>query len=136
MSAPRVLVVEDDKVVRNVLELQLTTQGYEVTLATTASEALHAAQEQRPDLLILDLKLDANPLETIRDGFTLLGWLRRMLPDPNFPVIIYTQDRSPHVDARAEAEGVYAVFRKGDGARNFIELVQRALEDSASRAPN
>jgi CheY-like chemotaxis protein len=122
-------VVEDDKVVRNVLELQLQQQGYEVVMVATASEAIHAAQEQAPDLLILDLALDSDPLESIRDGFVLLGWLRRMLPDVHFPVIIHTQNRSPEVEARAQAEGVYAVFRKGSGARKFLDLVQQALAD-------
>ena len=80
-------------------------------------------------MLVIDVRLDADPLETIRDGFVLVGWLRRMLPDPGFRVIIHTKDRSPEVDARAEAEGNTEVFRKGDGVQNLVDLVQRTLED-------
>jgi len=43
-------------------------------------------------------------------------------------VIIHTKDRSPEVDARAEAEGNTEVFRKGDGVQNLVDLVQRTLE--------
>jgi len=132
MSAPRILIVDDDKVVRTVLERQLTTRGCDVVCAETCSEAIHVAQEQKLDLLVIDVRLDADPLETIRDGFVLVGWLRRMLPDPSFRVIIHTKDRSPEVDARAEAEGNTEVFRKGDGVhgvQNLVDLVQRTLED-------
>ncbi len=136
MDARRVLIVDDNKAVRTALERQLTTQGCDVVCAATSSEAIHAAQAQKLDLLIIDSKLDADPFEAIRDGFTLLGWLRRMLPDPSFHVIIHTKDSSPEIDARAKAEGNTEVFRKGDGVQNLVELVQRTLEDSPRQTPN
>ena len=129
MSAPRILIVDDDKVVRSVLVHKLASHGCDVVSAETCSEAIHAAQEQKLDLLVIDVRLDADPLETIRDGFVLVGWLRRMLPDPSFRVIIHTKDRSPEVDARAKAEGNTEVFRKGDGVQNLVDLVQKTLED-------
>ena len=111
MGTCRVLIVDDNRVVRTVLQRQLATQGCDVVCAETSSEAIHAAQEQKLDLLIVDSRLDADPLEAIRDGFTLSSWLRRTLPDPNFRVIIHTKDPSPEVDARAQAEGNTEVYR-------------------------
>jgi DNA-binding NtrC family response regulator len=64
----------------------------------------------------------------MRDGFTLLGWMRRMLPDSNFPVIIHTVDPSAEVEARAQTEGIYAVLPQGAGAEKMLDLVQQALQ--------
>ena len=136
MSAPRVLVVEDERVTRSLLGRELKAKGYDVVACATASEAIHAAHERKPDLLILDLTLNADPLEAMREGFMLLGWLRRMLPDPVFPVIINTANHSPELDARAQAENIYAVARKDDEPHKLLELVAQALADSQSGVQN
>jgi two-component system KDP operon response regulator KdpE len=138
MSAPRILLIEDDQGIRNGLEFKLAGQGYEVVSAATGSAALKAATEQKPDLMILDLKLDSDPLDSMRDGFTLLGWMRRMVPDCNFPVIIHTVDTSAEVEARAQAEGIYAVLGKGEGPEKLLDMVRQALEapGQASAAAN
>jgi CheY-like chemotaxis protein len=132
MSNPRILIVEDDAGVRQALEFKLRSAGYEVVGVASGSEALQAASEHKPDLMILELHLDANPLDSMRDGFVLLGWLRRTLPDASFPVILHTVDASPQVDAQAKAEGVYAVFRKGsDNTQMLVRTVQQALPAAA-----
>ncbi len=126
---PRILVVEDNRIVRNVLEMQLVTHGYEVATASSGPEAVAAANANRPDLLILDLTLDEDPLETMRNGFMLLAWMRRTLDNGWFPVIIHTADKSPRIDAEAEENGVYAVFRKGESTFKLLELIRCALLD-------
>jgi two-component system, OmpR family, KDP operon response regulator KdpE len=131
MSNPRVLIVEDNNGVRQALEFKLRSAGYEVVGVACGSAALQAASEQKPDLMILELHLDADPLDSMRDGFILLGWLRRTLPDSNFPVIVHTGDASPQVDAQAKAEGVYAVLRKGDDTQMLVRTVQQALPAAA-----
>ena len=129
MAAAKILVVDDNKVVRSVLEMQLVTHGYEVTTAATGPEAVAAAAANEPDLLILDLTLDADPLESMRNGFTLLAWLRRTLVGSALPVIVHTGDKSPRIDAEAEQHGVYAVFRKGESTFKLLELIRHALID-------
>jgi DNA-binding NarL/FixJ family response regulator len=55
---PRVLIVEDQFFVAVDCELQLRAAGMEcVGLATTASEALELAQKERPDLVVMDIRL-------------------------------------------------------------------------------
>jgi two-component system, OmpR family, response regulator len=51
----RILVVEDEEKLRRVLELQLTSAGFEVEKARTAEEALKVAD--RADLVLTDLRL-------------------------------------------------------------------------------
>lgn len=115
--------------------MELVTHDYEVVTASSGPEAVAAAATRKPDLMILDLTLD-DPLEAMRHGFMLLAWLRRTLPDADFPVIIHTADQSPKVDAEAKAHGVFAVFRKGGGGYKLLELVQRALAAHKSNQAN
>ena len=110
------------------LALKLQASGFDTATAATAAEALQSAREQTPDLVILDLSLvTADVLGSIGDGFSALNWLRYRLPGVNFPVIIHTADHSPSVDAKAQANGVSAVFRKGGDLQELIESVQEAL---------
>ena len=53
----RILVVDDERVVTEVVERYLTREGLEVSLAYDGSEALRRAREWTPDLVILDLML-------------------------------------------------------------------------------
>jgi CheY-like chemotaxis protein len=114
------------------LEFKLRSAGYDVVAVGSGSAALQAASAHKPDLMILELHLNADPLDSMRDGLVLLGWLRRTLPDANFPVILHTVDASPQVDAQAKAEGVYAVFRKSsENTEMLVRTVQQALPTAA-----
>jgi two-component system phosphate regulon response regulator PhoB len=53
----RILVVEDEADIREVLDYNLKREGHDVVLASTVREGLKAARERRPDLMLLDLML-------------------------------------------------------------------------------
>jgi two-component system phosphate regulon response regulator PhoB len=53
----RVLVIEDEADLREVLDYNLTKEGHRVSLVSTGSEGLRAAKEQQPELILLDLML-------------------------------------------------------------------------------
>lgn len=126
--AQRILLVEDSLVVRRALENALRKAGYEVVTASTAREAVKEATVQRPDLMILDLTLETETFDTFCDGFAVLNWLRHTLGEESFNVIIHTADASPLVDERARASRVFAVIRKGDKAKDILDVVRQALE--------
>jgi len=136
MSGERILVVEDDLVVSKVLEHTFLAEGYQVVAVADANEAMRAAQNQKPDLMILDLTLvNDSALNGILDGFSLLSWLRYTLADTDFPVIIHTAETSPQVDAHAKAWKVFAVFRKGDCMPELVKAVRAALDDYHAKHP-
>jgi CheY-like chemotaxis protein len=128
MSAANILVVDADPVVSSAVQSRLTAGGCEVVTVASGAAALQAAAARRPDLMILDLTLDGEPSDAMRDGFALLGWLRFRLPDPSFPVIIHTVDDSAKVKERARAEGVYAVVVKTRDMTALLDTVQQALQ--------
>ncbi len=76
----RILVVEDDRTLRQALSFNLTREGYDVTTAADGEAALDAARNQRPDLMLLDVMLPG------MSGLEVLRVLRREGFDT--PVII------------------------------------------------
>jgi two-component system response regulator MtrA len=77
----RLLVVDDDKGIRETMELALTEEGYIVDTANDAEEAREAIRANTPDLLILDVMLPG------QDGFELCREIRRT---SSVPIILLT----------------------------------------------
>jgi DNA-binding response OmpR family regulator len=80
--AQRVLVVDDDPTVSDVVRRYLERAEYDVTLAVDGQGALDAVRDRRPDLVVLDLMLPGI------DGLEVCRRLRR--DDPNLPVVMLT----------------------------------------------
>lgn len=133
-TAEKILVVEDDAVVRKVLASALAAEGYTVRIVTNANDATNVIQENKPDLMILDLTLVSDgAFNGIIDGFSLLHWLNYTQTDADFPVIIHTVDTSRAVDTKATACKVFAVFRKGENIKELLKAVRRALDESKAK---
>lgn len=113
-SGQLILVVEDDRLVREVLRILLTRAGYEVTLATDGAEGITSFDAARPDLMIVDVRMP------VVDGFGVLAHVRRVGPTP---VIMLSAE--PELFHRAAAVGADACLRKP-----FVndELVTRVAE--------
>ena len=72
MGEPRVLVVDDEPKIREVLSRYLVADGFEVAEAADGDEALAMVARLRPEVVILDVRLPG------RDGFAILAELRRI----------------------------------------------------------
>lgn len=72
----RVLVVDDEPIVREVVARYLARAGYEVDTAADGDAALAAFDAETPDLVLLDLMLPR------RDGFEVFEGIRRRSPTP------------------------------------------------------
>jgi DNA-binding response OmpR family regulator len=130
MSNEHILMVEDDKLVLSLVASKLRTEGYQVTGAESVSNALHVTANNLPDLLILDLTLlDGDPFAGLTDGFAFLRLLQRSSPDAKLPVIIYSADNSPAVQAKAQKFGVAAVIQKGAPIDELLTVVRMVLDE-------
>ncbi|WP_086828205.1 response regulator transcription factor [Allokutzneria sp. NRRL B-24872] len=89
-----VLVVEDDRAVREALQLSLRRQGHEVHVADSGEQGLAFLREQRPDLVLVDLMLPGI------DGFETC---RRIRAEGDLPIIVLTA-RSDDFDVVAGLE--------------------------------
>lgn len=85
MGHDRLLVVEDDVDIANLLKTFFTTQGYEVEIANRGSEALEKTRRILPHLIILDIVLPD------LDGFEVCRQLRTHARTGHIPVIFLTQ---------------------------------------------
>jgi two-component system KDP operon response regulator KdpE len=76
MDKWKILVVEDDAPVRRLITASLSAEGYAVSAAETAAEAVHLAATQNPDMILLDLGLPDG------DGVEVIGRIRHWTETP------------------------------------------------------
>jgi diguanylate cyclase (GGDEF)-like protein len=85
MSNGRILVVEDDFDISNMLRIYFTGQGYNVEVAARGSDALALTRKQSPDLIVLDIMLPD------MDGYAVCRELRTTTRTSHIPIIFLTQ---------------------------------------------
>jgi DNA-binding response OmpR family regulator len=85
MGKARLLIVEDDLDISNMLRIYFTGQGYDVDVAGRGSEALDRTRQVMPHLIILDIMLPDI------DGYEVCRRLRTSTRTSHVPVIFLTQ---------------------------------------------
>ena len=118
----RVLVVEDDADLRDLLSELLARQRYDVTVATDGEEALRALFDVRPHLVVLDLVLPR------LDGWAVLERIREM---SDVPVLILTALTTELEKVRGLRAGADDYLTKPFGHGEFVARVEALLR----RAP-
>lgn len=85
MSSGRILVVEDDFDISNMLRIYFSGQGYQVDVAARGDDALAMCRRKLPDLIVLDIMLPD------MDGYAVCRELRTTTRTSHIPVIFLTQ---------------------------------------------
>ncbi len=85
MSEGRILVVEDDFDISNMLRIYFQSQGYEVAVAPRGGDALEMCRQQLPNIVVLDIMLPD------MDGYDVCRQLRGNLRTKHIPIIFLTQ---------------------------------------------
>lgn len=85
MSKGRILVVEDDFDISNMLRIYFTGQGFEVSVAPRGGEALAMTRQSLPHLIVLDIMLPD------MDGYAVCKQLRTTTRTSHIPIIFLTQ---------------------------------------------
>jgi CheY-like chemotaxis protein len=115
-----ILVVDDEKPVRYMLRRLLEGNGYAVTEADSAEQALEVIGNARADLVITDLKMPG------MDGLAMAQVLLKQ--EPSRPVLMMTAYADLESARRAVAVGIYEYFIKPVDVSDVLAGVQRALE--------
>jgi DNA-binding NtrC family response regulator len=120
--AARVLVVDDEPLIRWSLAELLTEGGYAVTEASDGASALAQASDERFDAIVLDFRLpDSNDLH-------LLERIREL--QPNVPVVMMTAYGTPEMTSGALELGAYRVVAKPFDVHDMVSLVAEAHEST------
>jgi PleD family two-component response regulator len=85
MAEGRILVVEDEEDIAELLRIHFTKEGYAVEVATRGAEALELTRKQLPDLIVLDIMLPG------MDGYAVCRELRSTTRTGHIPIIFLTQ---------------------------------------------
>src|ERR687890_1600071 len=119
MARKSILVVDDEKSQREILEMILTAEGYDVTTGASGEAALRIVRERRFDLALTDLKM------TGMDGIELLK--RLLTYDSSIIVILLTAHGS--IDSAKEAlrHGAFDYLEKPYDQEQLLETINRAL---------
>jgi len=119
-----ILVADDDKNIRELLEIELSLQGYQVILANNGLEALTKIKDRAPDLLILDIKMpDINGLE-------VLEALRK--ENKKFPIIICSAYEEMRDDYTIWASDVAGFVTKPIDLDKLEAIIEKSLADKAA----
>ena len=116
----RILVVDDERSIRDVLAQVLGYEGYEVVSAASGGEALSMYRAQTCDLVLLDVKMQGI------DGIDTLQQLRHQ--DPDARVVMISGHATVTTAVQAVKQGAFDFLEKPLDADRLLVTVQRALE--------
>jgi DNA-binding response OmpR family regulator len=126
----RILLVDNERSIRESLSKILGAESYEVVLAENGQEAIEKHGAERIDLLILDLNMP------VKNGWATLAWLVEI--NPVLPVVIITGRSNQR--ALAERAGADALMEKPLDVpllmQTIRELMDEPMENRARRAHN
>jgi CheY-like chemotaxis protein len=121
MTNPLVLLVDDERALRTVLRTRLRLAGYRVIETDTGEDALELLERERPDVVLLDLRLPGI------DGWEVLEQLRSSARLPGLRVVVVTAHGGPEVAGRALALGCRAVLQKPFALRELVSTLDKII---------
>jgi CheY-like chemotaxis protein len=123
---PKILIVDDDAVLTDVLARRLQHQGFETLTADSGQAGLAKAQSDRPALVVLDLRLPDT------DGFSVCERLADSPDTCTIPVIILSGMERPDILRRCRAAGCHYFLRKPYDPNALLILIRQAIRESGS----
>ncbi len=115
-----ILVVDDNRLVLATLTDGLTQAGYRVVDADNGDDAMLLAREQKPDLALLDIRMEG------KSGFDVARYLRT---ECRMPFMFLSAFSDEETVARVEALGAVAYLVKPLDIRRIVPAVEAAFAD-------
>ncbi|HEX6558772.1 MAG TPA: sigma-54 dependent transcriptional regulator [Longimicrobiales bacterium] len=128
MSAPRLLIIDDEPMLRRVLELALADRGFHVDATGTASDGIARAARGDIDVVLTDLQLPD------RSGLDVLAALREQCAD--LPVILITGFGTVETAVQAMKLGAYDYVLKPFQVDDIENVLRRAVQQKRTEREN
>lgn len=119
-STPTILVIDDEKSVRDLVSIIIASRGYNVASAEDAVEGMKLVESLRPDLVLMDYMMPGV------DGLTALGQIRAAYPDTY--VIMFTGKGSEEIAVALMKGGASDYILKPFNNQNLIERIENVLK--------
>ncbi|MCU1347210.1 MAG: two component system regulatory protein [Acidobacteria bacterium] len=125
MTRPRILVVDDDVPILTLMRNLLREFGFEAVVAGTGAQALAAAREQPPDLVLLDINMPE------MSGDEVIRALRRDHGAEQMPILILSGE--PMAPTEVAALGANAAVQKPFDVPELIQQIRGYLGQTAAK---
>lgn len=125
-----ILIVDDEKDIRELVAGVLSDEGYECRTAGDSRAALDEVDRRRPSLVLLDVWLHGSPM----DGLEVLDAIKAREPD--LPVIIFSGHGNIDTAVAAIGRGAMDFIEKPFETERLLHLVERATETERLRREN
>ena len=117
----KILLIEDDRSLQNALSEMLSQEGYQTISALDGEEGVKKAEEDKPDLIILDIILPK------KDGYEVLAEIKKG-NSKDIPVLILTNLEEVHDVQKAISLGATTFMVKSDfSLKDILEKVKENL---------
>lgn len=123
----KILVIDDDAAVTDLLSLLLKSQGFEVTATNNSSDGLMFVREKQPDLVVLDLMMPEI------DGWEVCKSVRAF---SQVPIIILSALNDPSMIASVLDAGADDYLTKPTPSRVLVAHINRLVNRSGPSKPN
>ncbi len=117
-----ILIADDDESLVTALAIRLEAWGFSVVTAYDGEEAYRQAVENKPDVVLMDIKMPAG------GGFTCLDRMRHSIGTKNIPVIFITAFDNEEDKQQMKALGATAYFRKPFKDDELLKAINEALD--------
>jgi two-component system nitrogen regulation response regulator NtrX len=125
---PRILVIDDEGAIRDSLRMILEYEDYQFVGAATGQEGLAVVQRERPDLVLLDIKMPG------MDGLEVLRKLHAL--DETLPIVMISGHGTTATAVEAIRSGALDFLDKPLSSERVIVTLQNALKQSELRSEN
>ncbi len=120
--AKKILLIEDEKIMINLLEKKLTQEGYDVRVAINGEEGLKAMREEKPDIVLLDIIMPK------MGGFEVM---EEMSKDPvlkEIPIVIISNSGQPvELDKAKELGAKDWLIKTEFDPQEVVEKVEKQI---------
>lgn len=128
MNPKKVLIVDDEEFVRQLIQIKLKFCGIETVEAGNGVEAIEKAVSERPDLILLDVMMPK------MNGFEACQRLKANPETSHIPIIMLTARGDPSAKERGENAGALEYLTKPFSPQKLAERVLEILKQFETRA--
>ena len=123
----KILVVDDNEQIRDVLTVLLTNEGYHVMTVHDGVEALRRLRTDKPDLIVMDLMMPG------LDGYQASGMILHNSAFKDIPLVVFSALSDDQSLETSAALGIRAHIVKGASLRELVSTIKDILSQPASQ---